>query len=475
MKTAPDLAAHTADIQAMLVNGFGWLKASRFHLLTIRDPVSARAWLRELLASGLVKSAAELAAAKASRSIDEIAAVAFSWTGLRALGLDDAASASGAGSAGFPTPFRSGMGSVDRARLLRDEARAAWAWSDVACDGRAAVHLLLAHWWQPGTTSRMADPAAAFDERRLEGPPDYFEGDQLFEPFRFRDGLSQPLIRGLRGEASPTEQAMPDHYPTDRVTAPGEFILGHLNEYGEPALAPDLPAWRARSEAGDAPFGLNGSYLAVRQIEQHVQAFDELHALKLPGAAPDGYVCSLAEKIVGRRRDRHGTPLGWRGSAPPQSDLEANDFRYARDDAEGLACPLGAHVRRAHPRDALGPDIPAATESSKLHRLLRRGRPYRETGGSASARPTEGLVFIACNADLERQFEFVHQRWLRNPRFVELEGEDDPVVGAHAARFTVPALPAGSALPTLADYTTTRGGGYFFLPGMKALRFIAAG
>lgn len=114
----------------------------------------------------------------------------------------------------------------------------------------------------------------------------------------------------------------------------------------------------------------------------------------------------------------------------------------------------------------------SGVKSSKLHRLLRRGRPYLEETEDKD-KPKQGIFFIACNSDLERQFEFIHQRWMRNPRFGNLDHEDDPVVGSPAPRknYTIPRLPSGNGV-SLAALTQAVGGGYFFLPGMKALQFI---
>jgi putative iron-dependent peroxidase len=131
-------------------------------------------------------------------------------------------------------------------------------------------------------------------------------------------------------------------------------------------------------------------------------------------------------------------------------------------------CPLGSHIRRVNPRDSLGVDVASGIKSSKLHRLLRRGRPYLEKGEPERV----GLFFIACNADLERQFEFIYQRWLRNFRFQNLYHEDDPIVGSPAKKeFTIPGLPSGDQV-SLEAFTETKGGGYFFLPGIEALKFI---
>jgi putative iron-dependent peroxidase len=125
-----------------------------------------------------------------------------------------------------------------------------------------------------------------------------------------------------------------------------------------------------------------------------------------------------------------------------------------------------------NPRDSLGVDVKSGIKASKLHRLLRRGRPYLEKTEDKE-KPKQGLFFIACNADLERQFELIYQRWMRNFRFGNLHHEDDPVVGSSAQpkKFTIPGLPSGDEV-SLAALTQTLGGGYFFLPGIKALKFI---
>jgi putative iron-dependent peroxidase len=172
-------------------------------------------------------------------------------------------------------------------------------------------------------------------------------------------------------------------------------------------------------------------------------------------------------------RSKNGLPLSWSGPANAQvSDSTADAFRYQVDDANGFMCPKGAHIRRMNPRDSLGVDVKSGIKASKLHRLLRRGRPYLEMIDEGNRR--EGLFFIACNADLERQFEFIHQRWMRNFRFVNLDHEDDPIVGSpkQPKKFTIPGLPSGSEV-SLEALTQTLGGGYFFLPGIRALEFIA--
>ena len=66
------------------------------------------------------------------------------------------------------------------------------------------------------------------------------------EAFGFRDGLAQPVIRGLRvDESAGLKQAIRDAGPLydDSVVAPGEFILGYRNEYDELTYCPNLEGW----------------------------------------------------------------------------------------------------------------------------------------------------------------------------------------------------------------------------------------
>jgi porphyrinogen peroxidase len=187
---------------------------------------------------------------------------------------------------------------------------------------------------------------------------------------------------------------------------------------------------------------------------------------------------TVGEKMMGRLKN--GTPLAWRPNVPPELDA----FRYRMNDAEGFQCPRGSHIRRSNPRDSLGVDVPAGVRSSKLHRLLRRGRSYIDNNHPGDgASPEQGMLFIACNADLDRQFEFIQQRWIANPRFGDQFEELDPILGVRPdpdrgppanKRFSMPGLPIGTAVQGLPNFTLTMGAGYFFLPSLSALKFIVA-
>jgi porphyrinogen peroxidase len=470
MKSAPIISEQLNDIQGMLNSGFGWLTVSRFWLLTIRDgrEDQARAWLAKLARSKLMVSTKCVLDSKKDQRVREAVAIAFSFSGLAKLGLKETDKHP------FPTPFRNGMGSALRESLLRDAPREHWRWSDAeGFNGRQTVHVLVAQWQLRDEEPQMEhpDPDAFCSITTVENRPGSFgEDGKLYEPFGFRDGIAQPVIRGLKeAEGDNPKRVREDAGALyeDRVIAPGEFVVGYRNEYDELTYCPDVEHW-AQSNRANHPggrFTLNGSYLAVRQIEQNVAAFNELKARNSPLGGQ-----AICEKLMGR--SMNGLPLSWKGNPKAQvSSSTADAFRYRVEDADGFMCPKGAHIRRVNPRDSLGVDVPSGIKSSKLHRLLRRGRPYREEAENEP--PREGMFFIACNADLERQFEFIHQRWLRNFRFGTLDHEDDPVVGSPelSKKFTVPRLPSGDEV-SLEALTRTLGGGYFFLPGIKALEFI---
>jgi deferrochelatase/peroxidase EfeB len=154
-----------------------------------------------------------------------------------------------------------------------------------------------------------------------------------------------------------------------------------------------------------------------------------------------------------------------------------NAFTYAGDPL-GLACPLGAHVRRANPRDSLEPQSSSsdALTRTRRHRVVRRSRAYcinEDDGGQ----PGQGLYFLCLVANLSRQFEFLQHTWLNNPNFHGLHDDADPLVGPrhpHGATFTAPARPVRRRLRSLPEFVFVRGGGYFFLPGLRALRYLAA-
>ena len=134
-----------------------------------------------------------------------------------------------------------------------------------------------------------------------------------------------------------------------------------------------------------------------------------------------------------------------------------------------MRCPFGAHIRRANPRDSFDPGSNDQIGISNRHRILRVGRQYEDNGKT-------GLLFMCLNGDIERQFEFVQQTWLMSPSFHGLSCEKDPVLGdgeAGACGFTVPSRYGPLALSPMPAFITTRGGGYFFMPGRRLIEYLS--
>ncbi len=464
------------DVQGLLRRGYGALGASAFVLLRVRDAAAARRWLAQ----------APVATARpVEPAPEQVLQVALTAAGLRALGVGDELIGA------FSAEFIGGLGEdASQARRLGDigpNAPEGWAWG---CGERTphVLVMLLARsgtlaGWQAGLASGWAQ---AFDTLAVLAG----EAGDGHEPFGFADGLSQPALdwgreRPVRDETRPVY---------DNRVCLGEFLLGHPNEYGGYTARPLLDPRRdpqgllpeAEDEPGRRDLGRNGSYLVLRQLEQDVAGFWSCMKRLAGGdaAAQEG----LAERLVGRRRD--GSPLVERDGPGPE------DFRFDAD-AEGLRCPLGAHIRRSNPRNGdlppgdntglswllrtLGLDAQARERdrvaSTRFHRLLRRGRKY----GPADA--PQGLAFVALNASLSRQFEFVQGAWIASTHFDGLGGESDPLLGHRlpdvAGRPTdAMSLPQadgpGQRLTGLPRFVTVRGGSYFFLPGLRALRWLAS-
>jgi len=219
----------------------------------------------------------------------------------------------------------------------------------------------------------------------------------------------------------------------------------------------------------------------------------------------------LAEAMVGRTIE--GDPLVPWGENDVLADelpdeSRRNQFTFNRDP-EGVHCPFGAHIRRANPRTA---DVPPGTDSAlkrlvqtlglapqrarddviasaRFHRILRRGREYGTALSSddalqpGSESEERGLRFLCLNANIARQFEFVQNAWIMSTKFGGLTEESDPLLGNREAI-------AGSRLSGafslcrgdgvrhrlrgLPQFVTVRGGGYFFLPGLRALKYLAS-
>jgi deferrochelatase/peroxidase EfeB len=404
----------------------------------------------------------------------------------------------------FPPVFRNGMTAPWRSIALGDVACNAsdgWEWG--GSNGPAdAVLLVYAHTKDELTTRRgevcawtsEEGQTIAYDIEMDELPAD---GSLVHEPFGFADGISQPLLLG-------TPRARDGRNPLHAME-PGEFVLGHLDNSGHYPATPtvrakldprhllaetpepmptDLPTYVGGGSDGRRDLGRNGTYLVVRQLEQDVAAFkawleraaEEERDTPLGRQAADDATRKklIAAKLMGRWSDgaslvRHSHP-----PAPGQNRRADNEFLYGQEDPQGLACPFGAHTRRANPRDSLDPTSPQTVAITNRHRIMRVGRPYREGVGEIK----QGTLFMCLNADIERQFEFLQQTWVLGRSFQALEDEADPLNGRSQKCgekvFTVPTRDGPVILRNLSDFVRVRGGGYFFMPARRTMRFLAS-
>jgi deferrochelatase/peroxidase EfeB len=150
-----------------------------------------------------------------------------------------------------------------------------------------------------------------------------------------------------------------------------------------------------------------------------------------------------------------------------------NDFRYA-GDPDGLRCPIGSHVRRANPRDALG----FGGKLTARHRIIRRGMPYGRPPDDPAVEDgiERGLMFACFQSSIARQFEIVQGRWLADGDAFGLGEDRDFLLGGEdpVGKMMVHGDPPRLLAPRRA-FVTNRGGGYFFAPGIAALRALVDG
>jgi Dyp-type peroxidase family len=402
--------------------------------------------------------------------------VALSFAGLKALGLGQEALES------FPIAFKMGM--KRRALILGDTgASEPTSWDP---KWQADIHAFASVYGDspPEVASRVAAVrealAGGFEVAGEEHAAVLRAGDGRREHFGFTDGISGVAFEGVPIPASNSAREGEGDGKilgdgTVKPIAIGELLFGHLDEAGELPEGP-LPPELAK----------NGTFLVVRKLKQNVQLFRDY--LDREGSKYPGGKAKLAAKFVGRWKD--GTPLALRPDGPDPvlaSDGERNnDFRYA-DDLDGAKCPLGAHMRRSRPRDAMtvqGQDRkPTGSRLTDRRRIVRRGVPYGPWAPE-DQRITDdierGIFFLALNIDIERQFEFVQQQWLNYGNHFRQGNDKDVLLGDHdGTGKAVIQASSSDDVPHLCTqlprFVEARGGEYFFVPGIAALRWIARG
>ncbi|WP_237215226.1 Dyp-type peroxidase [Falsiroseomonas oryziterrae] len=457
--------------------------------------------------------------------------LAFTFRGLLALGVPIRTLR------GMPDEFIDGMAA--RADILCDNhpKRIEEAWDPVWLDGKKPerrVHILvtLMSEMDPATGEAMPELEQVAQEvvgmcrlgglRILEGHrgPDTRWQDLSavtkrredgswtplpIEHFGFVDGIADTVFEGQMALEDLAERArgqgkmLPDGSWAPLAT--GEFLLGWPDESQEIAGA-----------AMPLDFSRNGTFMAYRKLHQNVFAWRRYMAEQAERFAAVMEVpreqagAILAAKMAGRWQD--GVPLiaaptfeSWQAFREKRAKAEREgdtatlaalkralvDFSFGKDQ-QGVACPFGAHIRRANTRDMLDPLLatndPARLNGSVLNnrrRILRRGLPYGQTPESGDDSGDHGIVLMAHCASLFRQFEFIQQQWLQYGLDFNAGNDVCPIVGNHhpGGKFVIAADPGSGKPPffvaDMPQFVETRGGEYFFIPSMTALRMIAQG
>ncbi len=486
------------DIQGLVRFAYRYHTEAVFLLARIKNADAARAWLaRVSVTNALTQSPPPATALQ----------IGLTSEGMRALGVADDIIAD------FSPEFVSGMaGDASRSRRLGDVGPSdptRWQWGS----RQAVPHAVVLLYALPGLLAELqrtieAQLEAGFDITNRLATSDMGG----VEPFGFVDGISQPELDWSRQRPA-RDTTQPTYI---NVSCLGEFLLGYPNEYGlyttRPLLDPSRDSFgtlaRAEDESDKSDLGRNGTYLVIRQLRQDVSGFWQ--ALDRYAGGDASVREQRASAMLGRRLN--GEPLiapqsSATAPGPAASQSPLNGFDY-RSDPDGMRCPLGAHIRRANPRNGdlppgnaglasrlwrtLGFDSAAReldlVSSTRFHRILRRGREYgiavtpAQAVSGAPAAGERGLQFVCLGASLMRQFEFVQSAWLMSAKFNGLRDESDPLLGNRLPvagdlptdRFRIPQPGCPSQqLTGLPQFVTVLGGAYFFLPGIRALRFLS--
>ena len=452
------------DLQANVVRGYSAGRA-RHYALGVGDRHGASAFLTAILPDAPGNGPKISTASHWDEKPPYCLNVAFTWAGLKAMGLPDSMMTL------FPAAFQQGPASpADKVALLGDTEQSAPAHWIIGGPSTPVVHLMVSvytHTHEPHVIDALDASLEAlfahhgllvFSRHDANALPD----GQVH--FGYKDGIGQPRIAGVPGRQAADMQPK---------CSPGEFLLGrgYLNQYNGNFLG-DLPP----------ALGDNATYGAFRLLKQDVTAFEQFITLTGKRVRMDREM--VAAKMMGRWRD--GTPLTLSPDAPdpdlPESQLDRFDFAPTDkhptyyDDSEGLRCPVGAHARRLNPRSGRVMGKPYSRRI--IRRAIAYGPAYDPARGDDGVE--RGLVGFFICGDLSMQFEFLLGTWANmDLSAVGLRGTRDPILGANPPEGGQLVIrTADSRNPIIVSdlprLVTTRGSVYCMIPGIGGLRFLAA-
>ena len=265
------------------------------------------------------------------------------------------------------------------------------------------------------------------------------------EHFGFKDGISQPGVRGKNPDGTfftprfldPSDPFAPYFAaPGQPLVWPGEFLLNLPKQKGANADPLEF-----RTVVDGPTWATNGSYLVFRRLAQDVAAFNTMVESVRTNLANDPRFAAITAEHVGAMfvgRFKTGCPLMrstiddpalaqnvyasnhfFFDTDTPTFDVTANhtvgpdQFPKALADAMGIRCPLGAHIRKVNPRDEQT-DF-GGGHNNLQKRILRRGIPFGPSFDPSKPDASErGLLFVCYQASIVDQFEFLMQDWVNH-------------------------------------------------------------
>jgi deferrochelatase/peroxidase EfeB len=440
------------EIQGVVLRGYT-LDAVRHFVLRVTDAAGGRRFIGAI--TPRITTSAEWTTRPAS-----CLNIGLTAEGLQALAIPAASLAS------FPQEFKEGAAA--RAAVVGDTGTSAPpAWKLGL--GAPGVHAILSLYAADATVLEGESAALRALMKSSGGVAETGcqDGHKLPDDrihFNYKDGIAQPNIDG-------GPERLADMQP---LAPPGEFLLGYPSQYKQ--FSYDVPQ--------PDVLGRNGSFAAFRILEQDCHAFatfidaqaaslgisSDLMQAKFCGRWPNGVPLALSPDT-----DTPATPI-----APDQ----INNFDYVTtpenpsvvNDAKGLRCPVGAHIRRNNPRSQ--PVIGGSDGHN--HRIVRRGMPYGPPFDPAHPNDgaERGLVGLFIGVSIENQFEFLMSQWVNDGVFTAgLGGTKDPILGDSTAadsKFTLPMADGKKQITGFGRFVTTRGGAYCFLPSIPALKYLGS-